>query len=337
MAHLPTTFIREFSLWSSFKEKERKSWHPKLPGDFSGRMSFPQILMKAKITNNSLQILFQIVSLSCICKQPLIFRCSRPKSFLNLSLFCCDTYFDFISDQKDRKLLNKILLKVMRLNPLIYRWPNGSPRVAWEGVWAHWSGALLHLTTENHGWRVCQETIALRRSQHAEAWNDNHLLFLMCLLVSWRLAHLVWVYLEWLSFHVSHPCWTTWLGPGEIFSWLWQKHKGQAATYKAFSAKRWHVTLLVLYHSIGQSEPNGWTHNQGLGKSSPLLEWKETQSHGQECGYSEGWRAGANTVNGHREEVLWLLLVSETILLACNCDMLVCSVAVMMTIITWCF
>lgn len=42
LVHLPATFICEFSVraGSGLKERGRKSWQPKLPGDFVGCMSF---------------------------------------------------------------------------------------------------------------------------------------------------------------------------------------------------------------------------------------------------------------------------------------------------------
>lgn len=184
---------------------------------------------------------------------------------------------------------------------------------------------------------VRKQLLCKRQSQYVMTLSDNHFLFLMCLLVSWGLAHRVWVYLECL-FSMSLIL----LGPPGLAQaksshGFGRSTRSQAEAYEASSAKCRSVMLLVLDHSVGQSDSNDWTHNQGLGKSNPLLEWKEIQSHGKEYGYSEGWRAGPTTVSYHREEGLWLPLVTEATPDVCSCDMLVCPVVVMMAIITRCY
>lgn len=96
LVHLPTTFIRDFSLWawSRFEERGRTSWHPKLPGDFVGCISFPKTLIKAKITNDRFQI--------CVCVFPdsdLVLYLQTTLSillksfFLNPSLLCCNNIY----------------------------------------------------------------------------------------------------------------------------------------------------------------------------------------------------------------------------------------------------
>lgn len=101
--------------------------------------------------------------------------------------------------------------------------------------------------------------------------------------------------------HVSLPPWTSWLAQAKCCLGIGRSTKRQAETCEASLAKFKTFTLLALYHFVGWSKSNDWTHNHRVEKYIPLLEWKEIQSHGKEDGYSKEWRTGAKTVIYHRE------------------------------------
>lgn len=105
-------------------------------------MSFPKTLVKAQITSDRISVLFQIMILSCICKQPLIFRSSLWKS-LEISLLHGDTCLDFTSNQKDRKKkIEQDFTEDGKLNPLTYYLFKVTSCDLEGESWAHLSGTL---------------------------------------------------------------------------------------------------------------------------------------------------------------------------------------------------
>lgn len=179
-------------------------------------MSFPKTLVKAQITSDQISVLFQIMILSCICKQPLIFRSSLRKS-LKISLLRVDTCLDFTSNWKDRKKKsNRILLKMGSWIPWLTICPR-RPLVIWEGNPGHTG---LELWGHN-GVR------APSPSQHRKSWlksmSGNYCCVTNSPQMPWCKMTICWsvlispTHLD-LSrmIYVPHSSWTSWLAQAKF-------------------------------------------------------------------------------------------------------------------------